>query len=194
MPATPALQALRRLLRRPAAGTAAAPEAPVRQRLLFVCLGNLCRSPTAEAVMRARLARAGLAGSVAVDSAGTSGANAGEAPDARAQRHAAARGYVLAPLRARRVTPDDFERFDRILAMDDDNLAWLRARAPAGCRARVEPLLLHAQRTAGPTAVPDPYYGPAAGFEQALDLIEEACDGLLQAVRAELAQAPSRQS
>lgn len=159
-------------------------------RVLMVCMGNICRSPTAEGVLRARLQRAGLAGQVWVDSAGTQGYHAGEAPDPRAVRHAAQRGYDIAGLRARPVQPDDFARFPWILAMDEANLAWLLKRAPAGHAGRVELLMSHAQRHRGITEVPDPYYGAAAGFDRVLDLVEDACDGLLPQLRAALS-APS---
>lgn len=142
----------------------------VRLRLLVVCLGNICRSPTAEAVLRRRLAAAGLAEQVEVDSAGTGGWHVGEAPDARSQRHAARRGYDLSTLRARRVAEADFERFDLILAMDEDNLADLERLRPPHGRAE---LRLFARQP-----VPDPYAGGAAGFEQVLDLVEAASDAL----------------
>lgn len=147
-------------------------------RVLMVCMGNICRSPTAEAVLRVQAALRGLAQRVEVDSAGTHGWHAGESPDARAQAHGARRGYDLAPLRARRVQAADFERFDLILAMDRDNLANLLELRPDGVQARVELLMRYASRHAV-DEVPDPYYGPAAGFERVLDLIEDACDGLL---------------
>jgi protein-tyrosine phosphatase len=138
-------------------------------RVLMVCLGNICRSPTAEAVLRAKLDAAGLAQRVEVDSAGTGSWHLGEPPDARSQRHAARRGYDLSALRARRVAEDDFHRFDLILAMDEDNLADLRRLAPGGaCRAEL--------RLFAPIEVPDPYSGGPAGFERVLDLVETASD------------------
>jgi protein-tyrosine phosphatase len=148
-------------------------------RILMVCMGNICRSPTAEGVLRAKLARAGLAERVSVDSAGTLGTHAGEAPDARATAHAAARGYDLSALRARQVQTADFERFDWLLAMDEDNLSWLRNRAPAGAAPRCALLTTFAGRHDGPLEVPDPYYGNPAGFEAVLDLLEDACDRLV---------------
>lgn len=148
--------------------------------VLFVCMGNICRSPSAEGVMRHKLAKAGLAGRVRVDSAGTSGHHAGEPPDVRALRHAAQRGYDLAPLRARQVRAEDFHRFDLILAMDGDNLAWLCDRAPVDGRAELGLLMAHGLVHASKREVPDPYYGSAAGFEHVLDLLEDACDGLLR--------------
>ena len=151
----------------------------VQTRILMVCMGNICRSPTAEGVLRAQLQRAGLAGRVAVDSAGTIGSHAGEPPDPRAIAHAAARGYELAALRARAVVAEDFERFDWLLAMDEDNLSWLRKHAPAGAEQRCAMLLPFAGVQQEPLVVPDPYYGSPAGFERVLDLLEGACERLV---------------
>ena len=138
-------------------------------RVLMVCLGNICRSPTAEAVLRTKLEAAGLAHRIAVDSAGTGDWHIGSPPDPRSQRHAAKRGYDLSALRGRQVTEADFQRFDLILAMDDDNLADLQRLAPdGGFRADL--------RLFAPVEVPDPYAGGAAGFEQVLDLVESASD------------------
>ena len=145
-------------------------------RVLMVCMGNICRSPTAEAVLRALAAQRGIA--VEVDSAGTHGYHTGEPPDARAQAHGARRGYDLASLRARRAQPDDFERFDLVLAMDRDNLDHLRAICPPAGQPRLRLLMEFASRHRV-DEVPDPYYGGADGFEYVLDLIEDACDGLL---------------
>ena len=155
-------------------------------RVLMVCMGNICRSPTAQGVLQAQLERAGLQGRVQVDSAGTHGYHSGEPPDARAIQHAARRGYVLDALRARPVTIDDFQHFDRILAMDADNLAWLQRKAPAGSPARLELLLAHARHHAAVLAVPDPYYGAPDGFERVLDLVEDACTGLVRRLALEL--------
>ncbi|MCW5612865.1 MAG: low molecular weight phosphotyrosine protein phosphatase [Rubrivivax sp.] len=151
----------------------------------MVCTGNICRSPTAEVVLRHKLRQAGLQGQVLVDSAGIQGSHAGEAPDPRAVRHAALRGYDLSALRARPLQAEDFERFHWLLGMDDTHLRWLRRRAPEGHGARIELLLEHALRTAA-TEVPDPYYGPPEGFEQVLDLVEDACDGLVRRLQVEL--------
>lgn len=151
--------------------------------VLMVCMGNICRSPTAEGVLRLKLQRAGLGERVLVDSAGTHGYHTGEGPDPRAVRAAARRGYDLSRLRARPVQAGDFERFDWILAMDEANLAWLRDKAPAAALPRLGLLLSHGalavQGGAAPT-VPDPYFGPPAGFEHVLDLVEGACDALVQ--------------
>ena len=178
-------------LRRGAASAAAVgggveAAAAAELRVLMVCTGNICRSPTAEGVLRARLARAGLAGRVHVDSAGTQGYHTGEGPDPRAVKAAAARGYDLSPLRARPVLPTDFHRFDWLLAMDEDHLAWLQRKAPPGSRARIELLMSHGRRYAAERNVPDPYYGAAAGFERVLDLVEDGCDGLLAQVKLQL--------
>ena len=165
-------------------GRPAGEEAAVHTRVLMVCMGNICRSPTAEGVLRAKLQRAGLGGLIVVDSAGTIGSHAGEAPDPRAIAHAAARGYDLSGLRARLVVAEDFERFDWLLAIDDDNLAWLRKRAPAGAAERCALLLPFAGLQLDPPQVPDPYYGSPAGFERVLDLLELACDPLVARLAA----------
>jgi protein-tyrosine phosphatase len=153
-------------------------------RILFVCMGNICRSPTAEAVLRHKLEAAGLEQAVEVASAGTHGHyHAGEAPDPRAQKHARARGYELGRLRAKRVVDEDFSRYDWLFAMDEDNLATLRSLAPAGSRAEMALLMAHANQYASVREVPDPYYGAAAGFDRVLDLVEDACDGLVAVLR-----------
>lgn len=148
-------------------------------RVLMVCSGNICRSPTAEGVLRAKLQAAGLDGRVVVDSAGTHGFHTSEPPDPRARRHALARGYDLSKQRARQVDRADFERFDRLLAMDEGHRQWLLDMAPAGLEGRVGMLMSFAVRYAAESEVPDPYYGAAAGFERVLDLVEDACDGLV---------------
>lgn len=152
------------------------------RKILFVCLGNICRSPTAEGVAQARFEQAGL-GHIELASAGTGDWHVGKAPDMRAQKAAAQRGYTLAHLRARQVTRTDFEAFDLILAMDKSNLADLQARQPAATsRAKLALLLDYAPGRAG-QEVPDPYFGPSDGagdgFAEVLDLIEEAIDGLI---------------
>jgi protein-tyrosine phosphatase len=162
------------------------PDAVPGRRVLMVCMGNICRSPTAEGVLRAKLGRAGLLGRVLVDSAGTHGYHSGEAPDPRAIRHAALRGYDISQLRARPVQGEDFERFDWILAMDEDNLDWLRRRAPEGLDGRIGLLMTHARRHTAAARVPDPYYGTPAGFEHVLDLVEDACDGLVERLNFDL--------
>ncbi len=174
------MRVLKRML-----GLAAATE-PVL-RVLMVCSGNICRSPTAEAVLRAKLESAGLADRVAVDSAGTHGFHTSEPPDPRAQSHARARGYELSRLRARRVVGEDFTRFQRILAMDEGHLEWLQDAAPPAARARVELLMTHAGAHPGRHIVPDPYYGCDRDFELVLVLVEDACDGLVRDLKQELA-------
>jgi protein-tyrosine phosphatase len=151
-------------------------------RILFVCLGNICRSPTAEGVMRGIAAREAPELSLQLDSAGTADYHIGEPPDARSRAAALRRGYDLSGLRARRVVTHDFSAFDLILAMDRSNLEALRQIAPAASRARLRLLLEFAPAT-GLLEVPDPYYEDQAVFEQVLDLTEAAARGLLVAIR-----------
>ena len=162
-----------------------------RLRVLMVCMGNLCRSPMAEAVLRAKLVHAGLDTAVAVDSAGTHGHFRGSPPDPRAVASAGARGYRLEALCSRPLADADFARFDLLLAMDHQNLERLRERAPAAQQDRLQLLLPFAAQAGGGALpvdeVPDPYYGAPAAFDAALDLIEPACDGLLQHLRRQLA-------
>ena len=143
-------------------------------RLLFVCMGNICRSPTAEAVMRHLVAGAGLQDAIEVDSAGTGGWHAGARPDRRATAAARSRGIVLDGA-ARQVTARDFHDFDLLLAMDEDNLRDLLALAPPGTEHKVRKLAA--------VDVPDPYYGGELGFETVLDIVTEACAGLLDELR-----------
>lgn len=154
----------------------------------MVCMGNICRSPLAEAVLRAKLAQAGLANQVLVDSAGTSEHHRGEPPDPRGVRCAEARGYSLKGLRSRPVSDEDFERFDLLLAMDRSNLDNLRRRCPESAQGKLALLLPHAGRT-GPDEVPDPYYGGVAGFEHVIELLEPACDALVRDLQTRLRQA-----
>jgi protein-tyrosine phosphatase len=151
-------------------------------RILFVCLGNICRSPTAEAVLRALAAREAPELVLEVDSAGTAGYHVGQPPDPRTREAAARRGYDLGALRARVVEPADFERFDLILAMDRENLKVLRRRAPTLAHERLR-LFLEFAPEAAPEDVPDPYYGGPNGFEEVLDLVEAATRGLLAHLR-----------
>jgi protein-tyrosine phosphatase len=152
-------------------------------KILFVCLGNICRSPTAAAVFRTIAAREAPELKVEVDSAGTAGYHVGEPPDPRTQAAASRRGYDLSRLRARIVEPRDFERFDLILAMDRDNLSVLQRRAPVDARSRLRLFLEFAPET-GTAEVPDPYYGGPNGFEEVLDLVESASRHLLHHVRS----------
>lgn len=147
-------------------------------RVLFVCLGNICRSPTAEGVFRHLLKEEAPQLCVEVDSAGTADYHFGDPPDSRSQRAAIRRGIDLSGLRARQVTSDDFTRFDLILAMDRDNLLMLEAMRPEHARARVQ-LFLEFAPESGLLEVPDPYYGDASGFEKVLDLTVAASRGLL---------------
>lgn len=147
-------------------------------RILFVCMGNICRSPTAEGVFRRVLSQRAPQLEVYVDSAGTHDYHVGRAPDARARAAALRRGIDIAHLRARCVTREDFERFDLILAMDEENLRELRSRAPAACHERIRPIMEFAPH-APRRWVPDPYYGGEQGFEEVLDLLEEAAQGLV---------------
>ncbi|MDT8407061.1 MAG: low molecular weight protein-tyrosine-phosphatase [Methylococcales bacterium] len=147
-------------------------------RVLFVCMGNICRSPTAEGVFARLVKEQGLETVIEIDSAGTHAYHIGEQPDHRAQQAALARGIELHHLRARKVTYGDFEDFDYLLAMDDDNLAILRSACPEALRHKLHLLLDFAPET-GVRAVPDPYYGGAQGFEQVLDLVEAGGRGFL---------------
>lgn len=151
-------------------------------KILFVCLGNICRSPTAEAVFRAVAAREAPELQIEVASAGTAGYHVGAPPDIRTRQAATRRGYDMSLLRARMVEPRDFEEFDLILAMDRENLNVLHRRAPAHVRERVR-LFLEFAPDAVVTEVPDPYYGGPNGFEEVLDLVEAASRGLLQHLR-----------
>ncbi|HWW33366.1 MAG TPA: low molecular weight protein-tyrosine-phosphatase [Steroidobacteraceae bacterium] len=151
-------------------------------RILFVCLGNICRSPTAEAVLRELAAREAPELTLEVDSAGTAEYHVGQPPDPRTRAAAARRGYDLSALRARTVESTDFERFDLILAMDRDNLKALRRRAPSHSHERLR-LFLEFSPDAAPEDVPDPYYGGPNGFEEVLDLVEAAARGLLKHLR-----------
>ena len=155
-------------------------------RLLFVCLGNICRSPTAEAVMAGLVADAGLGAEIALDSAGTGTWHVGGAPDERAIAAAARRGIAMRG-KARKVIVEDFDAFDLLLAMDAENYRTLRALAPHGVAAAKVRLLREfdpASAGAASLDVPDPYYGDHDGFDRVLDLVEVACAGLLAELRA----------
>ena len=151
-------------------------------RVLFVCMGNICRSPTAEGVFREFVQRHAPELDLEIDSAGTHDYHVGEPPDPRALKAASSRGLDLSALRARQVEDADFERFDLILAMDRVNYETLLDRSPAQYRSRIR-LLLEFADDAGRDEVPDPYYGGAKGFEEVLDLLEDAAAGLLAEVR-----------
>ena len=148
--------------------------------VLFVCMGNICRSPTAEAVCRKMAADRGV--DIYIDSAGTIAYHAGEKPDPRSQAAGEARGYDFSKIRARQIEDADFERFDLILAADNQNLQDLVQRCPARYQSKLA-LILSPCR-GGETEVPDPYYGGDQGFEHVLDLLEEACSKWLDKLTA----------
>ena len=147
-------------------------------KVLFVCMGNICRSPTAEGVFAALVNKKNLVGSFKIDSAGTHAYHVGEAPDLRAQRAARERGVELKHLRARKVTANDFHEFDHILVMDDDNFASLEASCPKEYKHKLRHFLDYAPQLQS-KEVPDPYYGGSYGFERVLDLVEVASEGFI---------------
>jgi protein-tyrosine phosphatase len=151
--------------------------------VLFVCMGNICRSPMAEGIFRREIVKAGLQDQVHIDSAGTHSYHVGSRPDQRAQNAAGKRGVNISALRGRQVADADFERFDYILAMDTANLDNLRRRAPARWHGKIR-LLLSFSRKYPNLDVPDPYYGGLSGFEENLDMIEDAVQGLIRDVRS----------
>lgn len=154
---------------------------PTEFKILFVCMGNICRSPTAEAVFSKRLTERNLSHAVEVDSAGTHNFHPDAPPDERSQAHARQRGYDLSHLRARPVVERDFEEFDLLLTMDWDNRALLEERCPAQHLHKIRGLAEFLQ-TSQASVIPDPYYGGHQGFEHVLDLIEEASEGLVKFV------------
>lgn len=154
-------------------------------RVLFVCMGNICRSPTAEGVLRQFVINNRLGDRVEVDSAGTHGYHVGEAPDARTQRAAAARGYNLSQLRARKVAHQDLDYFDLILAMDRSNLDNLRRMAMPEQQGKIR-LFMDYARHFDDDEVPDPYYGLGHGFDLVLDMVEDASQGLIAELKIKL--------
>ncbi|WP_067224447.1 low molecular weight protein-tyrosine-phosphatase [Stappia indica] len=144
--------------------------------ILFVCLGNICRSPLAEGILRHRIEAAGLSATISVDSAGTASWHTGRSPDPRSIAVAARNGIDLTSQRARQVAPADFTRFDMILAMDADNLTELRARSPAGSRTQLRRFLGR--------DVPDPYYGGPDGFDHVFRMLDEGCAALVSELSA----------
>ncbi len=149
-----------------------------RYLLTFVCMGNICRSPTADGVMRHKVAARHWQHWIKVDSAGTHAHHLGQAPDPRSQQHARRRGYDLSMLRARQLTPEDFDVSDLVLVMDWDNLALAESLCPQHQRRKLRRLTEFCLQHDSPV-VPDPYYGGSQGFEHVLDLVEDACEGLL---------------
>lgn len=156
-------------------------------RVLFVCMGNICRSPMAEGVFRQLVRQAGLDDVVKVSSAGTHGFHAGEAPDKRAQAAMAKRGYDISDLKASKVSDSAFDEFDMILTMDWDNLQALQQAFPKRAHHKLQLLMRFATEHETAT-IPDPYYGNAQGFEQVLDYIEDACAGLLDVAKRRATQ------
>ena len=152
-------------------------------RVLMVCTGNICRSPTAHGVLEKMVTNAGLQASIQVDSAGTHSYHVGEAPDGRSQQHALRRGYDLSHQRARQLTAQDFDDFDLVLVMDSSNEIAARKISTAAQQLRLKRLTNFCQRF-DEQQVPDPYYGGEHGFEHVLDLVEDACQGLLEHIAA----------
>lgn len=155
--------------------------------VLFVCMGNICRSPTAEGVFRRLVEEEGLSERIRIDSAGTHDYHIGKSPDRRSMLAAQRRGIDLSPLRARQVALTDFESFDWIVAMDKDNLRLLERQCPPEHRVKLSLLLDHAPQVEL-REVPDPYYGGEDGFELVLDLVQEGAEGLLAKVKAALSE------
>jgi len=158
-----------------------------RLGVLFVCMGNICRSPTAHGVFENYVRDAGLEKHIYVDSAGTHAYHINEAPDPRSQQHPLSRGYDLSHLRARQLSTDDFHEFHLILVMDWENYALAEKLAPAGKQHKLRRLTEFC-KVHQASVVPDPYYKGAEGFEEVLDLVEDACDGLLEHMQARLRQ------
>ncbi|HNC27166.1 MAG TPA: low molecular weight protein-tyrosine-phosphatase [Accumulibacter sp.] len=154
-------------------------------KVLFVCMGNICRSPTAEGVFRHLLRQKNLEDKVEVDSAGTHGYHVGEAPDQRTQRAAASRSYDLSDMRARKVAAQDLDYFDLILAMDQNNLDALKRICPPDKHERLG-LFMSYSKNFDDDEVPDPYYGLGHGFDLVLDMIEDAASGLLEGIEQQL--------
>lgn len=155
-------------------------QTPAR-KILFVCMGNICRSPTAEGVFRDKVERAGLSAQFTIDSAGTHAYHVGEAPDLRSQEYARKRGIDLSKQGARQVQARDFSQFDLIVAMDKDNLRLLQNQCPAADQHKLKLMMSYATHSPS-EVVPDPYYGGAGSFDLVLDYLDDAADGLLRSV------------
>lgn len=160
---------------------------PMMTKVLFVCMGNICRSPSAEGVFRHLVSDAGLSDVVATDSAGTHAFHIGEAPDARAVAAARKRGYDISQCQARQVTAEDFRDYDLILAMDWDNLSALQQQCPKAYQHKLM-LLMRFANDFEEATVPDPYYGGSEGFGKVLDYLEDACQGVMELVRKRATQ------
>lgn len=159
----------------------------MKKKLLFICLGNICRSPAAEGIMRAMVEEHGLDDELYIDSAGIGAWHVGEQPDRRMRKHAAQRGYDLSPLRARQFQSDDFYKFDWIVVMDEENYHDVMAKAPSFPSHKKQAQVIRMKdffnRFKGHDSVPDPYYGGAEGFELALDMIEDGCKEMLKSLQ-----------
>lgn len=151
-------------------------------KVLFVCTGNICRSPTADGVFADKVSKAGLSDEITVDSCGLSAYHVGELPDPRSREMAQSRGYDLSQIRSRKIKPADYAQFDYILAMDDGHLRDMRRQAPSESQQKIELFLDYHPKLSG-QSVPDPYYGGANGFTHVFDMIEETCDRLLTHLR-----------
>ena len=162
----------------------------MKKKILFICLGNICRSPAAEGIMRAMVEEHGLDDEIYIDSAGIGSWHVGEQPDRRMRKHAAQRGYDLSSLRARQFRSDDFEKFDWIVVMDEENYLDVMRKAPSNLYhkkfAQVVRMKDFFNRFKGHDCVPDPYYGGAEGFELALDMIEDGCKEMLKSLQQEV--------
>ena len=163
----------------------------MKYKILFVCMGNICRSPAAEGVMQALVTASGLQDQIEIDSAGTGGWHAGELPDARMRRHGSLRGYRLQN-HARQVVPQDFENFDLILVMDQQNMRDLREFAVSANDMQNVRYFCDYLSDRPETEVPDPYYGGADGFDEVLDIVENGCKGLLTRIIAERPLLPEK--
>ena len=168
----------------------------IKKSVLFVCLGNICRSPTAHAVFQSMVNKIGLSNEIYVDGAGTGDWHLGHAPDRRSAATSALRGYDMSALRSRLVTIEDFTEFDYIIAMDADNLRNLRNMCPPGAKAKLQLLLDYSRKPEYDVVseVPDPYYGGEDGFPHVLDLIEDASVALLDHIKAEIVVASESQA